>query len=159
MSFDVSRFSSLPSTLLVASLLVACGGGGDDDDDGASTSCLEADQHSDLAWIQDKIFSASCSFSPSCHQGDATMARGLNLETGNSEMNLVNVPAKGDFADGLDLVAPGDPMNSYLLVIMGQYGEDDPRIPPNIGVMPFNSGGPLCEEKRNAIQRWIEGLQ
>jgi hypothetical protein len=157
MSFDLSRFSSLPSTLLLASLLVACGGGGDDDD-GVSASCAEADQHDDLAWIQENIFNVSCALSPSCHLGDATMAQGLNLEAGNAEANLVNVMAKGDFADGLDLVEPGQPTMSYLLIIMGQYGEDDPRIPDTTGVMPYNSGGPLCEQKRNAIQRWIEGL-
>lgn len=156
MSLDLSRFSSL-STLLVLAV-AACGGGGDDDGgDGISAQCQEATQHSDLEWIQENIFDVSCSLSPSCHQGGASEAQGLNLEPGMSEGNMLNVPAMGDSADGLDLVEPGDPASSYLLIIMGQFGEDDPRIPEATGPMPYNSGL-LCPEKRDAIERWIEML-
>lgn len=31
------------------------------------------------------------------------------------------------------LVAPGSPEESYLLVILGQYGADAPRIDPSVG--------------------------
>ena len=75
-----------------------------------------------------------------------------------SEANLVGVPAVGDSADGLNLVEPGNPMESYLLIILGHYGTDDPRIPDDGNrTMPFNSPL-LCEQKRDAIERWVESL-
>jgi hypothetical protein len=157
MSLRLSVFPSL-STLSLALILAACGGGDDDDDgDGPSASCLEAEDHSDLAWIQENIFNGGCALAAACHKGDAPDANGLNLEAGMSEANLVGVPAVGDSADGLNLVEPGNPMESYLLIILGHYGTDDPRIPDGTGPMPFNSPL-LCEQKRDAIERWIESL-
>jgi hypothetical protein len=164
MSLDLSRFSSLAILLFVAT--AACGGGGgggggDDDDDGTSDLCLEAVDHSDIGWIEDNIFARSCTISGSCHVGAASSAQMLNLEPGNAEENLVGVPAKGEFAEGLSLVAPAEPDNSYLLVILGHFGEDDPRLPEdgngNKITMPDNSPL-LCQEKRDAIERWIEDL-
>lgn len=60
-------------------------------------------------------------------------------------------------ATGMNLVEPGDPAESYLLVILGHYGADDPRIDSSIGTMPANNEM-LCDEKRGAIERWIEAL-
>lgn len=159
MSLRLSVFSSLVSLSLV---LIGCGGDDDDGSDGnvdagPSASCLEAEEHSDLEWIQENIFNGGCALSASCHRGDAPDANGLNLEAGNSEENMVGVAAVGDSADGLNLVEPGDPMNSYLLIILGHYGTDDPRIPEGTGPMPFNSPL-LCEQKLQAIERWIESL-
>ena len=157
MSLRLSVFPSLASILFVVSGAVACGGGGDDDDgDGVNAECMEATQHSDLAWIQENIFNGSCALSAACHRGDAPDARGLSLEEGMSEANLVGVPAEGPTADGLDRVVPGDPDNSYLMIILGQFGTDDPRI-PDVGTMP-QSSPLLCAEERDAIQRWIEEL-
>ena len=170
MSRRLSVFSPL-ATVLLAATLTACGGGGDDDTaddaaddgddsaddgDGVSASCLEAEDHDDLEWIQANVFTRGCALSASCHKGDAEDANGLNLEAGNSESSLIDVPAIAEEADGLPLVTPGDPENSYLLVILGQFGEDDPRIPED-GRMPFMSPA-LCQEKLDAIERWIGTL-
>jgi hypothetical protein len=157
MSLRLSLSSVLP-TLLLSCAAAACGGGDDDDaSDGGNTECEEALEHSDLDWIQENVFNGSCASATACHRGDAEEANGLNLEAGNSQANMVNVPAMADSADGLDLVEPGDPESSYLMVILGQFGEDDPRIPESTGTMPFNSGL-LCQEERDAIARWIDSL-
>jgi hypothetical protein len=168
MSLRLSVFSPL-ATLLLFGALSACGGGdddtaddvaddGSDDGDGVSASCLEAEDHDDLEWIQDNILTRGCALSSSCHKGDAGDANGLNLEAGTSESSLVGVQAIAEEADGMVLVTPGDPENSYLLVILGHFGEDDPRIPDDGDArMPFNSP-PLCQEKLDAIERWITSL-
>ncbi|HTE52187.1 MAG TPA: hypothetical protein VK698_15140 [Kofleriaceae bacterium] len=162
MSLRLSGFSSL-ATLLLVTAVAACGGGGGDDDgdddggDGISASCQEATEHSDIEWIEENVFAGGCALSASCHRGDAPDANGLNLEAGMAAAALIGVPSQAQESDGLALVTPGDPENSYLLVILGQFGTDDARIPEATGPMPFNSGL-LCQEKRDAIQRWIEGL-
>ena len=142
------------SIALVASLGVACTGGGDDTGDdstgpdaGVSAKCMEATQHSDLAWIQSNVFSASCLFSD-CHKGAATTAQGLNLEPGMAHAELVNMPSA--VAPPRMLVVPGDPASSYLLVVLGQITGPLPED----GTMPLNSPL-LCKEKRDAIERWI----
>jgi hypothetical protein len=147
--------------LLLTCLLGACGngGGGEDAIDSgpvdASASCIEATGHSDLDWIQENVFSRTCSAFNSCHKGNATSAGDLNLEEGNTFENVVNAPS--DVFTGMDIVEPGVPEESYMLVILGHYGEDDPRIDPEIGTMPFNNQR-ICEEKRLAIERWILSL-
>jgi hypothetical protein len=159
MSLRLSGFSSFVMAVIVCTL-ASCGGGGgggDDGEDGPSASCLEAEDHSDIEWIQEEILSPSCANFVACHRGDAPDANGLNLEPGMAAGNMIDRPAMSDTADGLDIVAPGDPENSYLLVVLGQFGEDDPRIPEDVGTMPYNSPL-LCEEKRDAIERWISDL-
>lgn len=168
MSLRLSVFSPL-ATLVLLGALTACGGGGDDtaddgsddtadDGDGVSPSCLEAEEHDDIEWIEANIFKNGCALSSSCHKGDAGDANGLNLEAGNAEASLVDVPAIAEEADGLPLVTPGDPENSYLLVILGHFGEDDPRIPEDgENRMPLNSPL-LCQQKLDAIERWINTL-
>lgn len=170
MSLKLSRFSSFAALSLASLslfLVVSCGGGDDgdsDDGDGTSAACLEAEEHSDLDWIQENIFTVSCSLSTSCHRGSANSALGLNLEAGMSEANMLDVPAMGEFADGLDIVEPGAPEESYLMVILGQYGTDDPRLPQDSAgnriTMPDSATGLelLCQEKRDAIERWITAL-
>jgi hypothetical protein len=130
-------------------------GCGDDGGSGAdamvSASCLEADDHSDLPWIQENILTPSCAAFTACHRGSALSAEGLNLEDGMSEDNLVDIPS--ELFPDFDLVVPGDPMNSYLMIIIGQFegplGEG--------GTMPFNNPL-LCKQKRDALGRWINGL-
>ncbi len=159
MSLRLSVFSSLVM-LVSISTVVACGGGGGGDDgddgDGVSASCLEAEDHSDLEWLEDNVFQRSCALSAACHAGEARMAQGLNLEAGNVDANMVGVPAQGDFSDGLNIVEPGDPDSSYLMVVVGEFGENDPRL-SDVGTMPPNSPL-LCQEKRDAMRRWIESL-
>ena len=139
-------------SIVLAGLLGGCSGGGGDDGVGAdaapSASCMEATTHSDLAWIQTKVFTPSCTFS-SCHKGAATEARGLNLESGMAHDGLVNKPSV--VAPPKMLVVPGDPANSYLMVALGEVA----GTLPEGGTMPLNSPL-LCGEKRDAIWRWIE---
>jgi hypothetical protein len=88
--------------------------------------------------------------SPACIE-----ATDQNLEPGMAFDSLVGVESA--VATGMNLVEPGDPAESYLLVILGHYGADDPRIDPSIGTMPANNEM-LCDEKRGAIERWIARL-
>jgi len=120
-----------------------------------SPACLEASNHSDLDWIEQNVFAPSCAAFASCHQGNAPSAGGLDLEPGMAAHSLVDVAS--ELAPGMALVAPGSPEESYLLVILGHYGADDPRIDPSVGTMPA-SNDLLCTEKRNAIERWIAEL-
>jgi hypothetical protein len=132
--------------------LAACSGGGGGDDEGGadaavSATCLEATSHSDLAWIQEKVFSASCVFS-SCHGGTGSMANGLVLTAGQSHDSLVNQASVSN--PGMMRVVPGQPAQSYLLVAIGHISGSLPES----GMMPVNSPQ-LCVEKREAIERWI----
>lgn len=133
-------------------------------------SCLEATMHSDLAFIEDKIFRQSCIFS-GCHNGDSDEAGQIDLrppgagmppapgEPGRSAMFLVDVASKLDPAH--KLVVAGAPNQSYLLMMLQHIPPEQmmpPTSPPDpeIGFMPLNTGGaPLCVQKRDAIQRWI----
>lgn len=117
----------------------------------ASPTCLEAAGHSDLPWLQEKVLTPQCSAFSACHKGAAAQAGNLSLEAGQSRGELVNVASVRFPA--WKLVVPGDATSSYLMVVLGQFpGPLDDRI----GTMPFNSAL-LCREKRDAIQRWIEG--
>ncbi len=117
--------------------------------------CIEAETHSDLPWLQENVFTRSCAQFSSCHMGNAPSAGGLNLEEGMLEENVVNV--ESDLAPGMDIVEPGSPSDSYMMVILGEFGADDPRIDPSVGLMPFNNET-LCTQKREAIGRWIASL-
>ena len=144
---------------------------GDDDDspDAAapapdaeiSPSCQEAVDHSDLAWIQDNVFTPSCAAFSSCHQGAAPSAAGLNLEAGNAEANLVGrlASSRGIEDMGLVVVTAGDSSASYLMVLIDHESQGG-RVAgplPNVGTMPVNN--PLiCVQKRDAIARWIDSL-
>jgi len=129
--------------------------GGDDDGaadasiDAISASCLEALDHSDLTWIQDRVLQPGCAGFTACHMGAASEAGGLSLERGQTHAQLVGVDS--DLFPQFKRVAPGDPANSYLMIIVGQYpGPIDDKA----GTMPYNSAL-LCKEKRDAMERWI----
>jgi hypothetical protein len=116
--------------------------------DAASSKCTEATSHSDLAWIQDNIFTASCAFS-GCHKGSAASAGFLNLESGMSHAQLVGQPATTE--TGFMRVVANSSSTSYLMVAIG--GANGPI--PRDGIMPL--GNPkLCQEKIDAIGRWID---
>jgi hypothetical protein len=153
-----SLVRSLTLSAVALLSLAGCPGGDDDDDDddddsdidaGPDPACAEAVDHSDLAWLQEHVFTPTCSDFTVCHQGRALQAEGLNLEDGDTFEELVNQPSSL-FPEKL-LVVPFEPENSYLMVAIGQ-------IPGELGeggTMPYNN--PLmCVEKRDAIQRWIE---
>lgn len=134
--------------LLAVALLAGCPADDVTDVD-ASATCVAARDHADLPWIQDNVFTPSCANFTSCHQGAATQAGGLDLATGHSHDALVNVHSTRFPAEVL--VIPGDPVHSYLMVVLGQY---DGPLDDRIGTMPYNSRL-LCKEKRDAIERWI----
>lgn len=113
---------------------------------------MEALEHSDLAWIQDNIFTPSCAAFSSCHMGTAASAEGLNLEAGMTEANVVNVDSAQ--VPAVKLIAPGDPDNSYLLHKLGR-GE----FPPGAQTTTMPLGNPvLCDEKIDAVVRWVNSL-
>lgn len=106
--------------------------------------CEEAVYHSDLAWIQSAIFDVSCT--DKCH-GDTPPDAQLNLQAGAARASLVGV-ASTQFS-GWVRVVPNDPGASMLMVQLG--GEPGPELE---GTMPW--GMPkLCDEKIDAIRRWI----
>jgi hypothetical protein len=113
------------------------------------TPCDEAADHSDLAWIQDKVFSASCAFG-GCHLGSNPGGH-LNLDVDQSRTNLVGVAATT--VDGMSRVVAGDPKNSYLVVSL--HDADAPGTEPAGGWMPLTNPE-LCQSKKDAIWRWIE---
>ena len=133
-----------------------CSGGDSSADAMPDPLCIEADQHSDLDWLQDNVFTKSCSQFSSCHMGNAPSAGDLNLEKDMLEDNVVNV--ESDLAPGMDIVEPGSPADSYMMVILGEFGTDDPRIDASVGTMPYNNEL-LCSQKRAAIGRWIASLE
>ncbi len=118
----------------------------------ADPSCTDALGRSDLEWIQSNVFTPSCAAFSVCHQGNASSAGNLNLEDGQSQVNLINVDSVR-FTDW-KLVVPGVPDDSYLMVTLG--GAAGPLL-DGIGTMPFNNPL-LCKEKVDAIGRWIESL-
>jgi hypothetical protein len=143
--------------------LAACGGGGETSaaDAAPSPACQEATSHSDLQWVQENIFTASCAGFSSCHQGSATQAANLNLEAGQAEANLVNRIASSEGLDGLNLtlVVPGDSSSSHLMVIMDHESKGG-RLQgplPSRGTMPLNNPL-LCRQKLDALARWIDSL-
>lgn len=145
-------------------LVIACDTGGGSQPDGGgdggmvSPSCMEAEEHSDLDWLQENVFTPGCANFSSCHMGSATQAGGLNLEAGMTETNLVNVESQivEDLGMGpMDLVEPGDCDQSYLIVIM--EGMPENLIDSSVGIMPYGSPK-LCQQKIDAICRWIESL-
>ncbi len=126
-----------------------------------SPDCIEAEDHSDLPWLQEKIFTPGCANLAACHQGTAPSAAGVSLDDGMTQTSLVDVAASsaGLAGMGLTLVVPGDPDSSHLLVIMDHDSKGGRRSGalPTSGTMPFGVDL-LCTEKLDAIERWIETL-
>lgn len=114
--------------------------------DSATGPCADATAHSDLAWIQDNVFTPSCTKS-ACHDADEPE---LSLVEGAAYANLVGRASSTQ--SGWTRVVPGAPSQSYLLVALGR----EPGPPPEDGFMPLLSE-PLCAEKIDAIARWIAG--
>ena len=107
------------------------------------TECEEATLHSDLAWIQAKVFTPSCAL-VGCHAGPG----GMSLAAGSAHASLVNRTAST--VSGWTRVVPGSTTSSYLVVALGRA----PGPMPFSGFMPVGAP-PLCVEKLEAIERWI----
>lgn len=138
--------------LLLLCLVIACDTGVDASlaPDGSQPGCDEAISHSDLAWIQDEVFS-SCAVQ--CHRGAALSAGGFNFESGKTESALVN--ANSNIFPTEIMVRPGDSSASYLMVVLGS--QDGP-LDNLVGTMPLNLPV-ICSQKRDAVARWIDSLE
>jgi hypothetical protein len=120
-----------------------------------SQPCMDATMHSDLAFIEQKVFAASCNFS-GCH-GSATDAGKLDLRPGVSRDHLVGVSSQIDGTR--KLVVPNDVAASYLMVMLRDIAPamaSPPASPPpgSVGFMP-QAAPTLCCQKLDAIERWI----
>jgi hypothetical protein len=174
--------------VLLLPLLFACGnnGGGQDATGGSDAmvippDCIEAENHSDLTWIQQNVFAHQCTFS-GCHNGDGTPMGMMDLTSvAMAEARTVNVKAGLGFAGSSSasacdpgcafacgsnsaggsqfIVLPGHPEESWLMKMIAAIPDTTPSscgINPKVGTMPMNDGGvPLCSQKIGAIQRWI----
>jgi hypothetical protein len=128
--------------------------------------CVEAEAHSDFAWVQDNIFSSNCS-GKECHglpEGGKTEPGGrIVLAEGMSHAALLGdsgAGAESELESGRFLVVPGRPDQSYLYFIMrgllASEGAPPFQEPPDdIGYMPMDNNT-LCCQKLDAVRRWIE---
>lgn len=160
------RFAVLASIALAPACRIALddnntGGGGDGGIDAmVSAACTEAKGYQDIATIETKIFQTSCIFS-GCHNGAATLQGKIDLRAGAAHDHLVGVAAVVDTSGGRKLVVAGDVNASYLMLMVQSVKPADatpPTVAPptSVGFMPQNTGGqPICQEKRDAIARWI----
>jgi hypothetical protein len=122
----------------------------------SSQPCLDAVNHSDLAWIEKNVFAPSCDF-PGCHNGAPGGPTKVDLRAGMSYSHLVNVASHVD--PTRKLVVPNDAAASYLLLMLRSFPPDmasPPAMPPpgDIGFMPQN-GDVLCCQKLDAVERWV----
>lgn len=119
----------------------------------SSQACIDAASHSDLAWIENNVFTA-CSFS-GCHNGSDNTAGRTDLQPGKSYAHLVN------FASELEPtrmhVVPGDIPRSYLMLMVADFAPDmaDPPADPPVEYMPKGVPQGLCCQKLDALERWI----
>jgi hypothetical protein len=103
--------------------------------------------------IQRQVFDQSCALS-GCHDSQ-TLQNQMNLETGASYGNLINVTPFNTTAQGSPWnwkrVTPGDPLTSYLYrKVSGDLPDKD------LGVrMPFHRGA-LDDHLVDIIRLWIE---
>jgi hypothetical protein len=120
-----------------------------------SQPCMDATMHSDLAFIEQRIFASSCNFS-GCHDS-ATDAGRLDLRAGASHDRLVGVSSQID--PSRKLVVPNDVAASYLMLMLRDVAPAMANPPGNsppgsIGFMP-QAAPTLCCQKLDAIERWI----
>jgi hypothetical protein len=120
-----------------------------------SQPCLDAvNAPPTLSWIETNIFDASCNFS-GCHKGpDGESA--LDLRPGMSGAHLVNAPSFID--SSRKFVVPNDVESSWLMLMLRDFAPGNANPPatglPSAGGMP-QSADPLCCQKIEAIERWI----
>jgi hypothetical protein len=126
-----------------------------------STSCKEADSHSDFTFIKKSIFPLSCSSSSSCHMSSTSSGR-IDLSEANAYATLMG-PSGAGMKSGIDtsrtLVVPGQPKASYFFFLLHgvKASEGEPAFsepPTDVGYMPMNNN-PICCQKLDAIERWI----
>jgi hypothetical protein len=157
--FQVVRLVTSAGALLALFASAACSS--DPPAGGCKEFAPAGDMNTPTASFKDHvypIFRQSCGLSSSCH-GAPTTSKG-NLYLGSAtETNIAQVRSglMGKKAEAIDmnLIAPGDPKNSYL---MRKMDGDQCALKCKTGdcgrVMPDGSD-PLPEEKRLTIRRWI----
>lgn len=138
----------LPLGLAAALLVSGCSG---EDSPAGPTGTTDGDapdgdggQAVTLARLSEEIFTPRCATS-GCHAGNNPAAN-LSLQAGEIAAAIVDVPsaAKPDYK----LVAPGDPVNSYLLMKMrGDEGIAGDRMPP---------ARALEAEQIALVEAWVE---
>lgn len=144
--------------MLALPLLAACDTElhlGGEADATVSSACLEADKHSDFAFVRDEVFPISCSNFMRCHRSAPRAAADLDLTAAKAYDNLVNQMTESmpNAMPRWLRVDPGHPERSYILVKLGdikgvELGDGEDYMPPN--------SPPLCKQKIGAIKRWIE---
>ena len=151
--------------LVVLALVGGCGGGPAGTVDAPSSVadapipaiCVEAEQHSDLTWIQQNVFDKQCTFS-GCHNGAPDDAGKMDLRDGMSIASIVGVASH--MCPTATRVIAGNSNGSWMMKMLGQVQDTTPpscAIDQKIGLMPMdNMGELLCVQKRDAIQRWID---
>ncbi len=115
--------------------------------------CMAATTHSDLAWIEQNIFMASCAFS-GCHSSPTDLGK-LDLRAGMSHAALVGTTSQLETTRML--VVPNNVQASYLMLMLHDFDPamaTPPGTPPGIGYMPLGSPE-LCCQKLQAVERWI----
>jgi hypothetical protein len=147
--------------VVVASLLVGCRVSLDSEPapEGAclvetTADCVAAVGKSDLPWIEANVFN-SCTPS-GCHGTNPDSA--LVLTAGTSHGKLVNVMSSVD--PPRKLVVPNDVNASMLMLMLGhvQPAQATPAATaiPGPGLMPEGNLKPICCQKLDAIERWIQ---
>ncbi len=107
-----------------------------------------------FALLQSKIFSTACL---NCHAAGGAFAAqsGLVLDAAVAYKNLVNAPVKdaNAAADGLKMVAPGQPDKSLLYQKLLQW---NPSHPKSYGSPMPLGGSSLSVGQIEFVKRWIE---
>ena len=145
--------SSIPGTsglwvlaAILSTALAACGGGGGDGGGGGGGGGTTPPPTfgPNFSEVQSNVFTPTCAVS-GCHQG-AAAPQALRLDSVNSYGLLVGVASME--VPAIMRVAPGDPINSYLIQkLEGTAGIIGGRMPLN--------RVPLDQSVINIIRQWI----
>ncbi len=106
--------------------------------------CEEAKLHSDFKWIQKYAIEPNC-VATLCHNSDSSLEKiDLNLEFAYTHL----MESTSEYS-ALPLVDPNRPENSYLMVVLGEYDQEQLETRP----MPLTL--PMCQPILDAVNRWI----
>ena len=98
------------------------------------------DEDTTFSFVQENVFNLSCALS-GCHSGSTFP----DLSAGQAYANIANAAG----SQGLKLIAPGDPDNSYLYIkVTSGPGMSGSRMP--------QGGAPLPPTTIDALRDWIE---
>lgn len=126
---------------------------------GTSSTCVAAVGKNTFSWINDNILNNNC-LGSSCHQAGSSSNAKKNPygDAATSYPSLVNFAS--NVKPGTVLVVPGQPKQSYALVMLNKLPAED-FLPSattypasDIGLMP-QSNLTLCCQKLDAIEAWI----